>query len=156
MKTKICSQSNMCVNVANWTHSVRETLHRGDWQDQLISVSHGGSMTTVIWRWLIAEQHGNVYSHLPSDSHTHPASIKPTVRPHPIIPEPASSLTSHYKTLRHLGEGELHSFMNRFVLVCSFLLQMEALQAQDPVIAPAVIVPESRVKSISSWQLSSY
>lgn len=121
MKTKICSQSNMCVNVANWTHSVRETLHRGDWQDQLISVSHGGSMTTVIWRWLIAEQHGNVYSHLPSDSHTHPASIKPTVRPHPIIPEPASSLTSHYKTLRHLGEGELHSFMNRFVLVCSLL-----------------------------------
>lgn len=100
---------------------------------------------------------------------THTASIKHPIRPHPIISEPTSSLTSHYKTLTHLGVREHtpqchYSSSNRVVRVCRLLwVYLLCVSSADGGFTspgacywPPVTVPVSCVKSITSWQLSRY
>lgn len=102
-------------------------------------------------------------------AHTHTVSIKHPIRPHPIISLPTSSLTSHYKTLTHLGvcghTPQCHySGSNRLVHVCPLLwVYLLGVSSADGGFTspgacywPPVTVPVSCVKSITSWQQGNY
>lgn len=114
---------------------------------------------------------GNIYSQtLPKTSHAqdktaHMVPIKHPIRPHPIISESTSSLTSRYKTLTHLGVREHtprcnYSSSNRVVYLCLLLgVYLLSVSSADGGFTcpgayywPLVTVPVSCVKSITdSW-----
>lgn len=114
---------------------------------------------------------GNIYSQtLPKtsraqDKTAHMVPIKHPIRPHPIISESTSSLTSRYKTLTHLGVREHtprcnYSSSNRVVYLCLLLgVYLLSVSSADGSFTcpgayywPLVTVPVSCVKSITdSW-----
>lgn len=121
-----------------------------------------------IYSHVLANTHKDSH-HTERHNHTRAASIKHPIRPHPIISESTSSLTSHYKTLTHLGVHEHtlqchYSCSNRVVHVCLLLrVCLLCVSSADGGFTspgacywPPVTVPVSCVKSITSWQPSRY
>lgn len=108
----------------------------------------------------------NIYSHVPAKTlrrnRTHTASIKHPIRPHPIISESTSSLTSRYKTLTHLGVCEHtpqchYSSSNRFVrarpllwvyMFLSFLHRWRLYKPRSPHPTPVIGLPSLSERAV--------